>query len=143
MILQNEIECRLCGDIIFSMHGHDFVTCKCGAVSVDGGQAYLKRSGELENIIERSLVLKDRENFSKLVLKCSISTTPEEFRQLVFDTFHQNGSTYKIGDDVSLDRACEKQIRDMIKSRRSCYGVVLGVIRVLRDREVLNKELFQ
>jgi hypothetical protein len=26
------------------MHRHDFVTCKCGRVSVDGGKDYLKRS---------------------------------------------------------------------------------------------------
>lgn len=44
-ILQNEIKCLHCGDQIFSAHRHDFKFCKCLKCAVDGGQAYLKRSG--------------------------------------------------------------------------------------------------
>lgn len=44
-IASNQIVCNNCGDSIFSMHRHDFVTCNCGQCSVDGGQAYLKRVG--------------------------------------------------------------------------------------------------
>lgn len=43
-ILINRIRCTHCGDIIESTHRHDFVTCSCGAVSVDGGHDYMKRS---------------------------------------------------------------------------------------------------
>ena len=50
----NKCQCRVCGDIIESKHRHDFVTCKCGAISVDGGQDYLRRCGEVENMIEMS-----------------------------------------------------------------------------------------
>lgn len=32
------------------MHVHDFVTCKCGAVSVDGGGYYTKVCGNLEDV---------------------------------------------------------------------------------------------
>jgi hypothetical protein len=45
MIIQNAVSCNCCGDFIVSKHRHDFVTCTCGAVSVDGGQAYLRRVG--------------------------------------------------------------------------------------------------
>lgn len=45
MIIQNAVSCNCCGDFIVSKHRHDFVTCSCGAVSVDGGQAYLRRVG--------------------------------------------------------------------------------------------------
>ena len=48
-IITNKIRCKKCGDIIESKHRHDFVTCKCVAVSVDGGQDYLKRSGNYED----------------------------------------------------------------------------------------------
>ena len=34
---------NICGDEIESKHRHDFVTCKCGACSVDGGHDYLRR----------------------------------------------------------------------------------------------------
>ena len=46
MIITNKAKCLKCGDVIESKHRHDFVTCKCGALSVDGGRDYLKRSGE-------------------------------------------------------------------------------------------------
>lgn len=37
-----KIKCLLCFDIIESKYRHDYVTCKCGNVSVDGGDDYLK-----------------------------------------------------------------------------------------------------
>lgn len=39
----NRVGCGRCGDVITSTHRHDFVTCSCGAVSVDGGSDYHKR----------------------------------------------------------------------------------------------------
>tara|TARA_R110000822_G_scaffold5031_13_gene21882 strand:+ start:7154 stop:7561 length:408 start_codon:yes stop_codon:yes gene_type:complete len=45
MIVQNAANCLSCGDLIVSKHRHDFVTCTCGAISVDGGQEYLRRVG--------------------------------------------------------------------------------------------------
>lgn len=43
-ILRNMARCRRCGDLIESKTRHDFVTCRCGRISVDGGHDYLKRS---------------------------------------------------------------------------------------------------
>ena len=43
-IILNRIQCNACLEIITSYHRHDYRTCKCGLVSVDGGRAYLKRS---------------------------------------------------------------------------------------------------
>lgn len=42
-ILKNCIRCKVCGDIIESKSVYDFKTCSCGACSVDGGLAYLRR----------------------------------------------------------------------------------------------------
>ena len=53
-ILRNRAKCKLCGDTIESTHVHDFVSCSCGAVSVDGGRDYLRRCGRLEAIEELS-----------------------------------------------------------------------------------------
>jgi Zn finger protein HypA/HybF involved in hydrogenase expression len=56
-ILKNKAKCRKCNDIIESKHRHDFVTCKCGAISVDGGTDYIRRSAkDLNDIIELSEV---------------------------------------------------------------------------------------
>lgn len=43
-ILHNRIQCKKCGDIIESEYTHDFKFCSCGAVAVDGGHEYMKRS---------------------------------------------------------------------------------------------------
>lgn len=48
MIVQNAVTCNKCGEFIVSKHRHDFVTCHCGTISVDGGQAYLRRVGGLD-----------------------------------------------------------------------------------------------
>lgn len=42
-IIKNAIKCNTCGDIIESKQVHEFVTCRCGLCSVDGGTDYLKR----------------------------------------------------------------------------------------------------
>ena len=42
-IKTNKIQCNFCKDIIESIHRHDFKSCLCGRVSVDGGKDYLKR----------------------------------------------------------------------------------------------------
>lgn len=43
-ITKNMIRCKKCGDVIESMSVHDFKQCSCGAVFVDGGHNYLRRS---------------------------------------------------------------------------------------------------
>ena len=42
-IIRNAIRCNHCGDVIESTYRHDFKTCSCGCVSVDGGHDYLRR----------------------------------------------------------------------------------------------------
>ena len=59
MIIQNAVTCLACGDFIVSKHRHDFVTCTCGAVSVDGGQEYLRRVGDFGNAMDLSWSLPD------------------------------------------------------------------------------------
>lgn len=39
----NRAGCRCCGDVIESANRHDFQTCRCGNISVDGGDAYQRR----------------------------------------------------------------------------------------------------
>lgn len=40
---RNAARCDRCGTTIESVHRHDFRTCKCGDVSVDGGLDYARR----------------------------------------------------------------------------------------------------
>jgi hypothetical protein len=59
MIVQNAVICNKCDDYIFSKHRHDFVTCKCGAIAVDGGQEYLRRVGDLSAASDYSWSIED------------------------------------------------------------------------------------
>lgn len=45
--MKNIAKCVKCGDIIESKSVHDFVRCSCGAIAVDGGDEYIKRSGDM------------------------------------------------------------------------------------------------
>ena len=60
-IILNKIKCKKCGDEIESCSVHDFKFCKCGAVAVDGGVEYLKRSGNREEWEELSQVIEESE----------------------------------------------------------------------------------
>ena len=50
MILSNQARCPTCQDEPFSRHRHDYQSCKCGAMSVDGGMSYIRRSGDSEDM---------------------------------------------------------------------------------------------
>lgn len=54
MIVQNAVICNKCDDFIFSATVHDFRTCKCGNISVDGGQEYLRRVGGIDSYFDMS-----------------------------------------------------------------------------------------
>ena len=55
MIIRNAIRCNICGDEIESKHRHDFVTCKCGDCSVDGGHATSAAASRRKGAIPTSL----------------------------------------------------------------------------------------
>lgn len=58
-IIKNQAMCKICGDIIESKTAHDFVTCSCGALSVDGGHEYIRRIGEPGSWIDISVEAED------------------------------------------------------------------------------------
>ena len=139
MILQNEAQCRKCNDIIWSAHRHDFKTCKCGAISVDGGMDYIRRVGNPEDIIDRSLTT-DKETFTSTVNWISeqnkTGADAEAFSDIVF---HEYGNkTINNPDMEPLIKAAQWGI----DTGRNTLGIVLAVIRAMRDNGVLNMEKF-
>lgn len=58
-ILFNSIQCKHCEQIINSRHVHDFKSCRCGKVAVDGGLDYLARTGNKRDYIEASIEIGD------------------------------------------------------------------------------------
>ena len=49
IIISNKIKCNICGDVIESTYTHDYKTCSCGRVAVDGGKEYMKRCFKNKN----------------------------------------------------------------------------------------------
>jgi len=43
-IIANKIRCKRCNSEIESRSVHDYVSCECGAVAVDGGHEYIRRT---------------------------------------------------------------------------------------------------
>lgn len=48
-IFENAAKCLECGDYIRSNNRHDFKSCSCGNVTVDGGSWYAKRLFKSKN----------------------------------------------------------------------------------------------
>lgn len=138
-IVQNEAKCLKCGDIIFSRHTHDFVTCSCGNVSVDGGLSYLKRCWTTQEFEERSLStdLEQIKNCINLIENCkSDGAKLENFVDIVYDLYgtnHNNPEVYeKLEDAASW----------AVSNNRNAAGIVFAVIRAMRNNGVLNMEKF-
>jgi hypothetical protein len=39
---QEAVHCLLCDDVVYSINRHDYHSCSCGKVSIDGGRDYTK-----------------------------------------------------------------------------------------------------
>ena len=59
-IIQNAAKCYDCDTVILSRSVHDFVSCRCGNIFVDGGLEYIRHGWRNDNWI--SLVEYDDED---------------------------------------------------------------------------------
>jgi hypothetical protein len=64
-IISNQATCKKCATTIFSSHRHDYVECPCGAIMVDGGNDYLRRSVS-PHFIDQALSM-DEEDFKAIL----------------------------------------------------------------------------
>ena len=60
MIIRNSALCLECNTEIESRHRHDFVKCPCGAIAVDGGKDYLKRSFMPDKKYQDTSIIRER-----------------------------------------------------------------------------------
>ena len=62
MIVRNSAMCGDCWQEIVSKYKHDYTTCSCGQLSIDGGSSYLKRNSN--HYVDTSLFSND--DFDKI-----------------------------------------------------------------------------
>ena len=77
--MRNRAKCKLCASIIESFHTYDYVSCKCGEISISGGNDKLECSAlHWENF------LRVDENGNEIAVKVADSVqTPESNNQEV------------------------------------------------------------
>ena len=135
LILSNQVICKLCGDAPYSTHRHDYKTCKCGEVGVDGGMDYLRRVGNSANYKDISIEWK-MDYYTKIadLLNCcyidgselliSQQTAVDKIVSLYIEAA-------SLGDHLEepLRRATEWSYR----TGRNSYGLICALARTERD----------
>lgn len=85
----NSAKCLVCGDILVSRYRHDFVSCRCGNLAVDGGLDYERRvvqdPGRVVELSTRTLDVADSdEAFARWFAKHH-GTALGESRKMYFE----------------------------------------------------------
>lgn len=52
MTPQHGLRCTHCGEDIYSNSRHDFVSCSCEAIFIDGGFDYIRAGGDLDGMTD-------------------------------------------------------------------------------------------
>ena len=150
-IVSNQITCTVCNETIWSASTHDFKRCKCGSCSIDGGNNYLKRTGDY---IEQSIQI-DRRLAEALhscyglnnpnahafmpsrmlwmlykleyfdALACLITEGEENYLlEKANDEFYTNGKLYD---------AMKNTAKSESEAGKNSWGIILAMFRTIRD----------
>lgn len=92
-ILRNRFKCKKCGSIIESKYCHDFVTCKCGAISCDGGHEYIRLC------LDRAITTDDYDDLCEYGEECAYS---EEARK-IFEDVNGGSNEFEWCEDLFID----------------------------------------
>jgi hypothetical protein len=63
----NAVVCLICDDEVRSRNKHDFRTCRCGNVSVDGGSFHARRHYKTGAYAERTIYYRDAQKSGPMV----------------------------------------------------------------------------
>lgn len=72
-LVKNSAQCLGCGDVIESKHRHDFVSCSCKNLSVDGGLSYARRLYHNPEDVKDLSVYEVRTKFECLEIYCAMT----------------------------------------------------------------------
>ena len=91
--MRNRAKCKKCESIIESLHHHDYVSCACGEISVDGGKDYCRcraidwnnflRVDDEGNVIVPTIKDKITEQDKEEIPICSLTPSKEELLSLL------------------------------------------------------------
>ena len=142
MILSNQVRCNKCGDEPFSAHRHDFKSCECGAVSVDGGMDYLRRVGDFADATDMSIEIPDEAGRAAIAAAnqgLEDAVTPGSLSVLVITALGEHGVSYAWPVDDENEardkvfRAVDEASAWAITNGRNGLGVLCAIARYVRD----------
>lgn len=161
MLLANSAKCLLCEDHIYSGNRHDFKSCACGNISVDGGMEYQRRSvkNNLENgnksYIDTSI------EWPTPLVESFIETAPyangnnkndvlKVFRDEVdrhgFSFCYYDGNTkpreralMSVVSQESIEKAIDRAVTWTTENGRNKLGLICSIARELRDENISLK----
>jgi hypothetical protein len=101
-IIRNSAKCANCFGEIESKHVHDYITCECGMIAVDGGHYYLKSSaGDLKFFINTSIVRAwEPEEFSaRRVAMIAEGIFTEDMIDRMLEDAKEEADLFRMGND--------------------------------------------
>ena len=140
MILSNQVRCLKCDDTPFSAHRHDYKQCKCGAIAVDGGLAYIRRVGDLKAYEDMSISLPE-EACQKAIFVAEDAleggTDAEELAGAIIKALMSKGAIYgypkRLGGYQDVENATIAGAQWAIDNKRNGLGAVCAIARYVRD----------
>ncbi len=133
MIIVNQVICNICLDRPYSATRHDFKSCGCGNVAVDGGQEYTKRVFNSRSYEDISIFLYKEKLYDGFkILRDNV--IDYDIIEKVLQSFIDNGVEFSVSEfpepiiKLIVDTTIESK-----KSGRNTYGLILSIIRNIRD----------
>ncbi len=132
MIVSNSVKCHKCGDEIWSAHVHDYKSCSCSNISIDGGNAYLRRGGA--GLMDGSYTDLSIDLPTDVVNACIEAWDRHHKVLFVLGELHCAG--YKIPHKKEIEWAAKDAVRWGEENDRNSRGIVYAIFRALRDKGV-------
>ena len=122
MILRNSAMCGDCWQEIVSRHRHDYTTCSCGQLSIDGGLSYLKRNGN--HYVDTSLSSKD--DFDKIRNEFEWGTSGIDGKQQLEYIKLKDMEATHIESILATQFWLAKEIKDIFKKELDIKNKIKG-----------------
>lgn len=125
--MRNIAKCRKCGDIIESVFTHHFTSCKCNAISIDGGTDYrralAKDLNDIQDLTPEELEAWDAIPTGRLE-KWSIQFGTADFPFLIGEVYEDKLKRFK--DEASIRTSLVREWEglkegDLVRTLGSTY----------------------
>ncbi len=105
--MQNRAKCKLCQSVIESLNEKDYVTCKCGEISVDGGEAMRCAAKNFDNFLRvdddgNEIVVKVKDKFDRDYLMKMLEDFIEKLEQLPPNAMYSAVNHYDLLTSLNL-----------------------------------------